>query len=77
MLYFINSDIINKLNDDIHLRTRLAASMHITERAIYNVVKKYLVEPVPNSSLTKISAINFFKEEGYTEEEIYYTQKPT
>lgn len=76
MEYFIKLKLIEQLDSDSILRTELALALKITERAVYNTVRRYLADPVPNSSLTKIAAMNFFKSKGLAEDDIITTEKP-
>ena len=78
MEYFININLIKKLDEDSMLRHELAVSMMLSERAIYNTIRRYLQEPIPNCTLTKLAAVNFFKEKGYSDEEIFQvaTEQP-
>lgn len=71
MKYFININLIQDLEKDSKLRHELAVEMEISERAVYNTIKRYLETPLPNCSLTKLAAVNFFKSKGITEEEIF------
>lgn len=71
MKYFININLIQDLEKDSKLRHELAVEMEISERAVYNTIKRYLEEPLPNCSFTKLAAVNFFKSKGITEEEIF------
>lgn len=75
MLYFINKSLLKELDSDIYFRTRLAAEMNISERAIYNIVKRCLEQNMPNTSLTKLSAIAHFRKQGYKDEDIYHIKK--
>lgn len=76
MLFYIQPKIIKKLDEDGHLRTKLAVAMMVTERGVYNMVKRYIEKPAPNSNLTKKAVLEFFKTEGYSEDEILTKDKP-
>ena len=76
MLYFITLPIIEKLDTDGDLRMKLALELGISERAVYNAVKKYLKEPFANSSFTKIAAVEFFQSWGLDREDILTLEKP-
>ena len=74
--YFIKKGIVQKLLDDVYFRMRLAIHVKLGERAVYNFAQKYLEDPIPDHHLTRKVAIDFFMEEGYSEEEILTTEKP-
>lgn len=76
MEYFIKQSIIKKLNEDASFRMKLAIELQITERGVYNIVKRYINNATANSTLTKLAAIEFFRSEGFDDKEIFFTKSP-
>lgn len=76
MEYFIKLNLVQQLESDSTLRRELAFAMKIGEQAIYKMVQKYLQNPTPNSSLTKLAAVEFFESKGFKKEEFITHDKP-
>lgn len=76
MLIFIQQKIITKLDEDSVFRMKCAIAMNITERGVYNIVKRYIEQPSGNCNLTKLAAIKFFQSEGFNDDEIFYSKEP-
>lgn len=72
MNYFIKLNLIEELDKDSIMRTELALALNISERAVYNTVRRYMIKAFPNSSFTKIAAIKYFQSKGYSEEDIIF-----
>lgn len=67
---YVRIQLIIRIIEDAKFRERLASVMGIKNRAVYNQALKYREKPVENSNFTKIVVIEFFKKEGYLEEQI-------
>lgn len=76
MAFYIKNEMIQQLNDNGKFRIRLAAALEVSDRAVYDIVKKSLKKPIPNSTLTKKAALEFFKEAGYEEDSFLTKIKP-
>lgn len=76
MNIYIQQIVIDNLLKDNSLRMRLALELNCTEQAVLKMAQKSNSMDIPNSSLTKLAAIEFFRAEGYTDEEIYYKNEP-
>lgn len=76
MLYYLNPKIIESILSDTNFRLKLALALEIGERPVYNTAKKYMKEPFGNSTFTKMAAVKFFEQEGYSEEQILTTEQP-
>jgi len=76
MLYFLNPDIIQCIITDTNFRLKLALALEIGERPVYNTAKKYQMKPFGNSTFTKMAAVKFFEQEGYSIDEILTTEQP-
>lgn len=76
MAFYIKNEIIQRLNDDVKFRVRLAAALGVSERSVYDIIKKCQVKPIPNSTFTKKAALNFFESEGYNEDEYLTNEIP-
>lgn len=76
MGYFIKLKLMQELDSNSPLRHELAVAMEISERAVYNTVRRYLDQPFPNSVLTKLAAVRFFESKGFKEEEVFTENQP-
>lgn len=76
MTFFITNEIIDRLKSDVRFRQGLAYSLGVVDQAINNFLKKYTETPFANSNLTKKAALEFFKMEGYTEEQVLTKEIP-
>ena len=76
MEYFITLNLVEQLESDANLRRELAFAMKLGEQAVYKMVKNYLPNPTPNSSLTKLAAVEFFESKGYRREDFITHDKP-
>lgn len=70
MTFYIQKEIIERLETDVRFRGGLAFALGVVDRAIYNFLLKYKEKPFANSNLTKKAALEYFKEQGYSEDEI-------
>ncbi|WP_300685490.1 hypothetical protein [Chryseobacterium sp.] len=76
MAFYIKNEMIQRLNKDGKLRIRLAAALEVSDRAVYDVVKKSQKKPIANSTFTKKAALDFFKMEGYEEDSFLTNEIP-
>ncbi|MET3035852.1 hypothetical protein ABXT08_07120 [Chryseobacterium sp. NRRL B-14859] len=76
MTFYIKKEIIHRLEEDVKFRLGLAFALGIVDRAIYNFLKKYKEDPFPNSNLTKKAALEYFKNEGYDEDQVLTQEIP-
>lgn len=76
MDYYVKKVIVQKILDNVTLRTRLAAALGLGERTIWNFCKNYLEKPIPNSNLTKKAALEYLDSEGYAEKDVLTTEIP-
>lgn len=76
MAFYIKNEMIQQLNENGKFRIRLAAALEVSDRAVYDIVKKSLKKPIPNSTLTKKAALDFFKQEGFEEDSFLTKIKP-
>jgi hypothetical protein len=76
MEFYIKEEIIHKLESDVKFRMGLAFALCIVDRAIYNFIKKYKEAPFPNSNLTKKAALEYFRIEGFDEEQVLTNEIP-
>lgn len=67
---YIKKQLIIRIIEDVKFRERLASALGVKNRAVYNQALRYRDNPTPNSNFTKIVAIEFFKSEGYTDDQI-------
>ncbi len=76
MKLFITDKLIKELDGNNLLRTELALALEMSERGIYNTVRRCMAKPIPNSTLTKLAAIRFLESKGYTQEDIVTEEQP-
>ncbi|WP_278380949.1 hypothetical protein [Chryseobacterium arthrosphaerae] len=76
MTFYIQKEIIERLETDVRFRGGLAFAMGVVDRAIYNFLLKYKEKPFPNSNLTKKAALEYFKTEGYNEDQVLTENMP-
>lgn len=76
MLYFLSPQIIECIITDTNFRLKLALALEIGERPVYNTAKKYKDKPFGNSTFTKMAAVKFFEQEGYSIDDILTTDQP-
>lgn len=74
---YIKQEIITLLLESVIMRGKLATALGIGSPSVYKSLVKYKESPFKNSVFTKIAAINFLKQEGYTEEQILSVERPT
>jgi len=70
MKLFITDKLIKELDANSALRTELALALGISERGVYNNVRRCMEGPYPNCTLTKLAAVRFLESKGYTQDEI-------
>lgn len=76
MTFYIQKKIIEHLETDKRFRGGLAFSLGVVDRAIYNFILKYKDQPFANSNLTKKAALEYFKTEGYKEDQVLTKEIP-
>ncbi|WP_418124302.1 hypothetical protein ACNFU2_06640 [Chryseobacterium sp. PTM-20240506] len=76
MTFYIKKEIISRLESDVKFRLGLSFALGVVPQAVYNFVKKYNEDPYPNSNLTKKAALEFFKMEGYEENQVLTEKIP-
>lgn len=76
MIYYLKLEINRRILEDSNFRLGLALALGVGERAVSNAAKKYNDQPFGNSSLTKMAAVKFFEQEGYSSEDILTTEQP-
>lgn len=76
MKLFITQKLLTELDGNALLRTELALALEMSERGIYNNVRRCLEAPYPNCTLTKLAAVRFLESKGYTQEDIITEEQP-
>ncbi|QWA38844.1 hypothetical protein [Chryseobacterium sp. ZHDP1] len=76
MTFYIQKEIIEHLETDVRFRGGLAFSLGVVDRAIYNFILKYKEKPFANSNLTKKAALEYFRTEGYEEDQVLTQEIP-
>lgn len=76
MKLFITDKLIQELDGNPILRTELALALEMSERGIYNTVRRCMAQPLANCTLTKLAAIRFLESKGYTQEDIITEEQP-
>lgn len=74
--FYIRREILIRLKQDIPFRVGLALALGVTERAVYDTIKKCMENALSNSSFTKKAALKYFEQHGYTEEEVLTEEIP-
>ena len=76
MNVFIQKKVIKKLSEERNTRMELALALGVSERAIWQMADRYTIKETANSSLTKYAVIQFFRDKGLSDDEIFYIEKP-
>jgi len=76
MTFYIKKEIIELLETDKRFRGGLSFSLGVVDRAIYNFILKYKEKPFANSNLTKKAALEYFKTEGFEEDQVLTQEIP-
>lgn len=61
----VHNIILEKIKNDLTFRLQLALALNISERQVQNLGKKN------SENLTKYKAVEFYKSQGLTEDEIF------
>ena len=77
MNIYIQQIVINDLLKDVQLRMKLALVLNVTEQAVLKMAQRENLKENANSSLTKFAAILFLREQGYTDNQIFYIEQPS